>query len=161
MPTHLQIFLIISVTKIFKYELVFQTLTTFFWKINSMAATSSKQLKDICVLSRFHYGKYKDFVQAAIDLGRTIAERKLHLVYGGGEWELSKLVSETFFTRGNQVLGIIPKAIKPLVCLSGLKYKLYNPKGGWIGLLKIYAIQFAQQFNLLPWSNQNNKFIQT
>ncbi|XP_024039185.1 cytokinin riboside 5'-monophosphate phosphoribohydrolase LOG8-like [Citrus clementina] len=84
-----------------------------------MAASSSKQFKNICVLSGFHYGKYKKFVQAAVDLGRVIAERKLHLVYGGGERGLSRLVSEAVFTRGSQVLGIIPKAMKPLVCMSG------------------------------------------
>ncbi|KAK9192721.1 hypothetical protein WN944_003414 [Citrus x changshan-huyou] len=83
-----------------------------------MAASSSKQFKNICVLSGFHYGKYKEFVQAVVDLGRVIASRKLHLVYGGGERGLSRLVSEAFFIRGSQVLGIIPKAVKPLVCLS-------------------------------------------
>ncbi|KAK9175233.1 hypothetical protein WN944_027239 [Citrus x changshan-huyou] len=82
-----------------------------------MAATSSSQHKNICVLSGFRYGKYKEFVQAAIDLGRAIRERKLHLVYGGGDRGLSKLVSEAAFVRGSQVLGIIPKALKPLGCL--------------------------------------------
>ncbi|XP_024033504.1 cytokinin riboside 5'-monophosphate phosphoribohydrolase LOG8-like [Citrus clementina] len=82
-----------------------------------MAATSSSQLKNICVLSGFHYGKYKEFVQAAVDLGRVIAERKLHLVYGGGDRGLSKLVYKAAFVRGSQVLGIIPKALKPLGCL--------------------------------------------
>ena len=78
-----------------------------------MAASSSSQLKNICVLS----GKYKEFVQAAIDLGRAIAERKLNLVYGGGGRWLLKLVSEAAFVRESQVLGIIPKALKPLGCL--------------------------------------------
>ncbi|KAH9680232.1 cytokinin riboside 5'-monophosphate phosphoribohydrolase [Citrus sinensis] len=82
-----------------------------------MAATSSRQLKNICVLFGFRYEKYKKFVQATIDLGRAIAERKLHLVYGGGDPGLSKLVSEAAFIRGSQVLGIIPKALKPLGCL--------------------------------------------
>ncbi|KAH9704470.1 hypothetical protein KPL70_011475 [Citrus sinensis] len=81
-------------------------------------SSSSKQFKNICVLSGFHYGKYKEFIQVAVDLGRVIAERKLHLV-GGGERGLSRLVSEAVFTRGSQVLGIIPKPIKPLVCMSG------------------------------------------
>ncbi|KAK9208857.1 hypothetical protein WN944_001218 [Citrus x changshan-huyou] len=61
---------------------------------------------------------YKEFVQATIDFGRAITERKLYLVYGGGDRELSKLVSEATFVRGSQVLGIIPKALKPLRCLS-------------------------------------------
>ncbi|KAK9222308.1 hypothetical protein WN944_010743 [Citrus x changshan-huyou] len=50
-----------------------------------MAATPNRQFKNICVLSGFTYGKQKEFVDAAIDLGRSIAERKLHLVYGGGD----------------------------------------------------------------------------
>ena len=79
-----------------------------------MAATPNKQFKNICVLSGFNYGKHKEFVEAAIDLGRSIAERKLHLVYGGGNRGLSKLVSKAAFVRGSQVLGIIPRALKPL-----------------------------------------------
>ncbi|KAK9205282.1 hypothetical protein WN943_015549 [Citrus x changshan-huyou] len=38
-----------------------------------MAATPNKQFKNICVLSGFNYGKYKEFVKVAIDLGRSIA----------------------------------------------------------------------------------------
>ncbi|KAK9195386.1 hypothetical protein WN943_003507 [Citrus x changshan-huyou] len=68
----------------------------------------------VCFLG---YGKYKEFVQAAVDLDHVIAKRKLHLVYGGGDRGLSKLVSEAAFVRGSQVLGIIPKALKPLGCL--------------------------------------------
>ncbi|KAH9801530.1 cytokinin riboside 5'-monophosphate phosphoribohydrolase [Citrus sinensis] len=88
-----------------------------------MAATSSRQLKNICVLSRFHYENYKEFVQAPIDIGRAITERKLHLVYGGGDRGLSKLVSEAAFIRVSQVLGIIPKSLKPLGCMP-------NPQTG-------------------------------
>ncbi|KAK9195421.1 hypothetical protein WN943_003542 [Citrus x changshan-huyou] len=83
-----------------------------------MAATLNKQFKNICVLSGFNYGKHKEFIKAAIDLGRSIAERKLHLVYRRGNRGLSKLVSEAAFVRGSQVLGIIPRALKPLGSLS-------------------------------------------
>ena len=79
---------------------------------------SQWQFKNICVLSRFNYGKHKEFVEPAIDLDRSIEEGKLHLVYGGGNWELSKLVSEAVFVRGSQVLAIIPRALKPLGSLS-------------------------------------------
>ncbi|KAK9177985.1 hypothetical protein WN943_027175 [Citrus x changshan-huyou] len=79
-----------------------------------MAATPNRQFKNICMLSGFNYGKHKEFVEAAIDLGRSIAERQLHLVYRGGNQGLSKLVSEAAFVRGSQVLGIIPRALKPL-----------------------------------------------
>ena len=83
-----------------------------------MTATPNKQFKNICVLSGFNYGKHKEFVETAIDLGQRIAERKFHLVYGGGNRKLSKLVSEATFVRGSQVLGIIPRASKPLASLS-------------------------------------------
>ena len=83
-----------------------------------MAATLNRQFKNICVLSGFTYSKHKEFVEAAIDLGRSMAERKLHLVYGGGNRRLSKLVLETAFVRGSQVLGIFPSALKSLGSLS-------------------------------------------
>ncbi|KAK9214130.1 hypothetical protein WN944_006118 [Citrus x changshan-huyou] len=83
-----------------------------------MAATPNKQFKNICVLSGFNYSKHKEFVEAAIDPSRSIAKRKLHLVYRGGNRGLSKLVSEATFVRGSQVLGIIPRALKPLGSLS-------------------------------------------
>ncbi|KAK9184903.1 hypothetical protein WN943_025255 [Citrus x changshan-huyou] len=79
-----------------------------------MSATPNRQFKNICVLSGFTYGKHKEFVEAAIDLGRSIAARKLHLVYGGGNRGLSKMVSEAAFIRASQVLGIIPRVLKPL-----------------------------------------------
>ncbi|KAK9175008.1 hypothetical protein WN944_027012 [Citrus x changshan-huyou] len=83
-----------------------------------MAATLNKQFKNICVLSEFNYGKYKEFIEATIDLGRSIAKRKLHLVYGGGDRWLSKLVSEAAYIKGSQVLGIIPRTLKLLGYLS-------------------------------------------
>ena len=63
------------------------------------------------MLFGFTYGKHKEFVEAAIDLGRSIAARQLHLVYGGGNRGLSKMVSEAAFIRGSQVLGIILRAL--------------------------------------------------
>ena len=83
-----------------------------------MATTPNRQFKNICMLSGFNYGKHKEFVEPAVDLGRSIAERKLHLVYGGGNRELPKLVSKAAFIRESQVLGIIPRALKPLGNLS-------------------------------------------
>ncbi|KAK9190475.1 hypothetical protein WN943_019080 [Citrus x changshan-huyou] len=58
-----------------------------------MAASHNKQFKNICVLSGFNYDKHKEFVEAAIDL-------------------------EAAYVRGRQVLGIIPRALKPLGSLS-------------------------------------------
>ncbi|XP_024042821.1 probable cytokinin riboside 5'-monophosphate phosphoribohydrolase LOGL8 [Citrus clementina] len=89
----------------------------------------SLRFKLMCDASDYGVGvvlgqrKEKRVRSAVIDLGHAIVERKLHLVYGGGDRELSKLVSEAAFVRGSQVLGIIPKALKPLGCLP------YPPTG--------------------------------
>ncbi|KAK9185144.1 hypothetical protein WN943_025498 [Citrus x changshan-huyou] len=105
-----------TVTKILKYNFLLSTHKLFLRNI-SIAATPNRQFKNICVLSGFNYGKH-EFVETTINLGRNIAERKLHLVYGGGNRGLSKLVSEAAFVKGSQVLGIIPRALKPLGSLS-------------------------------------------
>ncbi|KAK9222196.1 hypothetical protein WN944_010628 [Citrus x changshan-huyou] len=70
-----------------------------------MAATSRRQLKNICVLSGFRYGKYIEFVQATIDLGRAIVERKLHLVYGGDPPTGEELVVSSMQERISEMLN--------------------------------------------------------
>ena len=102
-----------TVTNILKYDFLLSTRKLFLISI-PMAATPNEQIKNICVLSGFNYGKHKEFIEATIDLGRIIAERKLHLVYGGGNRGLSKLVSEAAFISGSQVLSIIQRVLKHL-----------------------------------------------
>ncbi|KAK9217700.1 hypothetical protein WN943_006328 [Citrus x changshan-huyou] len=64
-----------------------------------MAATPNKQFKNICVLSGFNYGKHKEFVEATIDLGRSIAERNYiwrmeEVIEGYQNWSQKLLLSE-------------------------------------------------------------------
>ena len=100
-----------------------------------MATTLNKQFKNICVMSGFDYGKYKEFIEAALDLGRSIAARKLHLVYGGGDRGLSKLVSKAAYIKRSQVLSIILRALKPLSYLSD------SPTG------KVSHLRYARENN--------------
>ena len=74
-----------------------------------MTTTSNRQFKNVCVLYGFRYKKYKEFVQTDVDLSRVLTERKIHLIYRGGDWKLSRLVSEVVHTKGSQVFSIIPK----------------------------------------------------
>ncbi|KAL9409058.1 hypothetical protein AB3S75_047445 [Citrus x aurantiifolia] len=114
-----------------------------------MAATSSSQLKNICVLFGFRYEKYKEFVQAAVDFGRAIAERKLHLVYGGGDRGLSKLVSEAAFVRGSHVLSIISKALKPLGFLP-------DPPTGEELVVSAYKLELDLMTLALDWATDDD-----
>jgi hypothetical protein len=53
----------------------------------------------------------KEFLESGNHLSRVLAERKIHLVYGGGNLGLMRGVSIIAFLRGNQVLGFVPKAL--------------------------------------------------
>ncbi|KAL5732494.1 hypothetical protein ACOSQ2_032186 [Xanthoceras sorbifolium] len=59
-----------------------------------MANTISRRFTNICVFCGSSSGKNREFEEAADQLGRVLAEKKIHLIYGG-----------------SQVLGVIPKAL--------------------------------------------------
>ena len=57
-------------------------------------------------------GKEKEFLESANHLGQVLAERKIHLVYGGGNLGLmGGGVLIAVFLGGSQVLGVVPKAL--------------------------------------------------
>jgi len=76
-----------------------------------MASSSSHQIRNICVFGGSSPGKEKEFLESANHLGQVLAERKIHLVYGGGSLELMGGVSVAAFLGGSQVLGVVPKAL--------------------------------------------------
>ena len=76
-----------------------------------MASSSFPKIKNICVFCGSNPGKEKEFLESANHLGRVLAERKIHLVYGGGSLGLMGSVSIAAFLGGSQVLGVIPKAL--------------------------------------------------
>ncbi|KAK2662104.1 hypothetical protein Ddye_000678 [Dipteronia dyeriana] len=76
-----------------------------------MASPSTKRFTNICVFGGTNYGKYREFVEAATHLGKVLAERKIHLVYGGGNLGLIGCVSRAARDGGSQVLGIVSKPI--------------------------------------------------
>ena len=55
-------------------------------------------------------GKKRSFLESANHLGQVLAERKIHLVYGGGSLGLMG-VSIAAFLGGSQVLEVVPKAL--------------------------------------------------
>jgi len=76
-----------------------------------MTGSSSHQIKNICVFGGSSYGKEKEFLESANHLGQVLTERKIHLVYGGGNPGLMGYVSIATFLGGSQVLGVVPKAL--------------------------------------------------
>jgi uncharacterized protein (TIGR00730 family) len=76
-----------------------------------MAGSSSNHINNICVFGGSSPGKEKEFLESANHLGQVLAERKIHLVYGGGSLGLMGGVSIAAFLGGSQVLGVVPKAL--------------------------------------------------
>jgi len=76
-----------------------------------MVGSLSHQIQNICVFCGSSLGKEKEFLESATHLGRVLAERKIHLVYWGGNLGLMGSVSTAAFVEGSQVLGIILKAL--------------------------------------------------
>ena len=76
-----------------------------------MASSSVPKIKNICVFCGSNPGKEKEFLESANHLCWVLAERKIHLVYGGGSLGLMGGVSIATFLGGSQVLGAVPKAL--------------------------------------------------
>jgi len=49
-----------------------------------MAGSSTNHIRNICVFGGSSRGKENEFLELANHLGQVLAERKIHLVYGGG-----------------------------------------------------------------------------
>jgi len=76
-----------------------------------MVGSSSHHIRNICVFGGSCPGKEKEFLESANHLGQVLAERKIYLVYGGGNLGLMGGVSIAAFLGGSQVLGVVPKAL--------------------------------------------------
>jgi len=70
------------------------------------------QLNRICVYCGSSAGKDPLYLQAARDLGKEIADRRLALVYGGGKVGLMGAVARAAMDSGGHVIGVIPKALQ-------------------------------------------------
>jgi len=71
-------------------------------------------LTSVCVFCGASSGNNPVYREAAITLGRTLAERKLTLVYGGGAVGLMGIVADAVLEAGGEVIGIIPHSLNDL-----------------------------------------------
>lgn len=76
-----------------------------------MEETQVRQFRNICVFCGSSPVESKVFVEAANNLGKILAAKKIHLIYGGGSLGLMGYVSTAAHLGGSQVLGIIPTAL--------------------------------------------------
>jgi len=68
-------------------------------------------LHSLCVFCGSNAGNQPVYRQEAEKLGRLLAERKIQLIYGGGNIGLMGAVADACLEAGGQVVGVIPEAL--------------------------------------------------
>ncbi|MBT0963280.1 LOG family protein [Denitromonas iodatirespirans] len=69
------------------------------------------RFKRLCVFCGARHGARPEYAAAAERMGRTLAERGIELVYGGGNVGLMGVVADACMTAGGSVIGVIPEAM--------------------------------------------------
>jgi hypothetical protein len=67
--------------------------------------------KRVCVFAGSNTGVRAEYREAAVGLGRVLAERGLVLVYGGARVGLMGSVADAVLASGGQAIGVIPEAL--------------------------------------------------
>jgi uncharacterized protein (TIGR00730 family) len=103
-------------------------------------------LKQICVFCGSNYGKSDLYKREVIQLGDLLGEKKITLVYGGGNAGLMGELARTVISHDGTVIGVIPQLIHDKIdklTLSELfvvdhmherKAKMYDLSDGFIAL---------------------------
>lgn len=68
-------------------------------------------MKRICVFCGSNNGVHPDYLQAARDLGVTLASRGIGLVYGGARVGLMGAIADTVLEHSGEAIGVIPEAL--------------------------------------------------
>jgi uncharacterized protein (TIGR00730 family) len=76
-----------------------------------MLKKRDEKMKSICVFCGSSPGSKPEYTQAARRLGTILAQRKLALVYGGGNVGLMKQVAQAALAAGGEVIGVIPRKL--------------------------------------------------
>ncbi|KAL6530195.1 hypothetical protein OROHE_014548 [Orobanche hederae] len=75
------------------------------------ATSSAKRFNSICIFGGSSHGNEACFTEASHNLGRTLGEKCIHIVYGGGSLGLMGRAAASVYMEGVKVLGIIPKPL--------------------------------------------------
>jgi uncharacterized protein (TIGR00730 family) len=68
-------------------------------------------MRRLCVFSGSSPGGHPDYTRAAEELGRTLADQDIGLVYGGAQVGLMGAIADAALDAGGEVLGVIPQAL--------------------------------------------------
>ncbi|MDH3492572.1 MAG: TIGR00730 family Rossman fold protein [Acidobacteriota bacterium] len=67
------------------------------------------RLNTVCVFCGSNPGTEPEFLEAATETGKFLAENRIGLVFGGGRVGLMGRVADTVMAAGGKVIGVIPR----------------------------------------------------
>lgn len=121
-------------------------------------------MKSVCVFCGSSLGDQPIYRQMAALLGRTLADRRLKLVYGGGNVGLMGVMADAALQRGGEVVGVIPQALvdwevahaglTELIVVQSMherKARMADASDGFIALPGGYGT-FEEFCEILTWS---------
>src|SRR6478735_5549217 len=82
------------------------------WEMSHPTKVPMAAIRTICVYCGSGFGSDPLFVETAAELGRTMGEQGINLVYGGGNVGLMGTVARAVLDNGGHVTGIIPDFLK-------------------------------------------------
>ncbi len=68
-------------------------------------------MRRICVFCGSSAGRDTQYARAAKELGRTLAERRIGIVFGGGRVGLMGHLADSALAAGGEVIGVIPESL--------------------------------------------------
>ena len=120
-------------------------------------------MESICVFCGSADGVSPDFTAGARQMGRTLAERGLRLIYGGGKTGLMGAVADGALEAGGEVIGvIIPSMNTPALAHIGLarmdivpsmhtrKARMHELADGYIAMPGGFGT-FDELFETITW----------
>jgi uncharacterized protein (TIGR00730 family) len=66
-------------------------------------------LKSICVFCGSSPGAKTEYMRVAEEMGKTLAENNIRLIYGGSNIGLMGIIAKTVLKHGGKVTGVMPK----------------------------------------------------
>jgi uncharacterized protein (TIGR00730 family) len=85
------------------------------------------KIKTVCVYCGSGAGTNPRFVESAKDLGKSLAESGIRLVYGGGSVGIMGAVAKAVLDHGGQVTGIIPEFLVKKEVMMPLQDLIVTP----------------------------------
>lgn len=82
--------------------------------------TMKQPMQSICVYCGSSFGRQPEYTNAARQLGTTIAQRDLTLVYGGSNVGLMGAMADAALEAGGEVVGVIPQSLAERIAHPGL-----------------------------------------